>query len=312
MSDAVADFHPCPVLPGCPDCAREPKPTGHISEKERGHPARMAEKGGTPNLPSGSALATCEPLSVRWPFVDAVYCISLRERPERTQSAADRLHALGLCGRTTFHRPTKPATGPTGVAIWESHRAAARHALACGARTALILEDDFVIARPRSAESRTNAAFQRLPPGWNALFLGHWPLSGYFTAPGLLKTRSGCAHAYILNRPLLEWLDAFPIPDRMLHPLVGKGIDAAYASFDGMYALFPMIAVQSGSPSDCINARFYRSGRPRPLTNKFRYRDFVIHRCMRPAEWLCAILSPLHWTCERLGLNTGVQPRDFR
>ena len=36
-------------------------------------------------------------------------------------------------------------------------------------------------------------------------------------------------------------------------------------------------------------------GRPRKLTDKARYRECIIFRCMRLAEMLVVILSPLHW-----------------
>src|SRR5690606_10328962 len=129
-----------------------------------------------------------------------------------------------------------------------SHRAVARHALERGLRRVLILEDD-VCFRRAPDPGRLARQLAGLPPGWRILFLGHWPFRARFVARDLLQVESACAHAYIANEPLLQWLDATPFgAPAELRRGAGKGIDSAYAMLPGCYAVFPMLAVQGDSP----------------------------------------------------------------
>lgn len=185
-----------------------------------------------------------------WPGIDAVYCISLQSRPERAAAARAELARVGLLPITTFYRPLRHPRRPV-QGIWESHRAVARHALERGLRRVLILEDD-VSFRRAPDPGRLARQLVRLPPGWRILFLGHWPFRARFLTRDLLRVKSACAHAYIANEPLLQWLDATPFgtPGAELRKGAGKGIDSAYSMLPGCYAVFPMLAVQGDSPSD--------------------------------------------------------------
>jgi hypothetical protein len=82
--------------------------------------------------------------------------------------------------------------------------------------------------------------------GWWGLYLGHVPIQVYFVRGGLLRTRSGCTHAYLANQPLLNWLATTPPmgADVPTWPLIGQSIDSAMSSLPELYALFPMIARQ--------------------------------------------------------------------
>ncbi len=185
-----------------------------------------------------------------WPGIDAAYCISLRSRPERAAAARAELARVGLLPITTFYRPVRHPRRPV-QGIWESHRAVARHALERGLRQVLILEDDVAFRRAPDP-GRLARQLDLLPPGWRILFLGHWPFRVRFLTRDLLRVESACAHAYIANEPLLQWLDATPFgaPGVELRKGAGKGIDSAYSMLPGCYAVFPMLAVQGDSPSD--------------------------------------------------------------
>jgi hypothetical protein len=142
----------------------------------------------------------------------------------------------------------------------------------------------------------------RLPPDAYGLFLGHWPVSGWFTGWGVMKVKSGLAHALIANRSLLELLDRHePVDPRLSYnPVLGKGIDAVIGSLDGMFAMFPMVAVQRPIESDNLSARTTGAGRPRKWNDKLRYRIFLIQRMPRAAEIFCALASSLHWLRDRM------------
>ncbi|MFO1067863.1 MAG: hypothetical protein U1E14_04985 [Geminicoccaceae bacterium] len=235
-----------------------------------------------------------------WSFLDAVYCISLQERPDRAAGAAAELHRVGLCRLATFLRPARhPRKGIVGC--WESHRLVGMRALEEGQQRVLILEDDvrFDAGIDAATTTRIRAALATLPGDWQIFFLGHWPLRAWFVAPGVLRTRSGCAHAYIASPRLLRWLRDHPWSKRgaATNPLVGRGIDAAYACLSATYALYPMIAVQAAGRSDNSTAAQKRArknkARWRHLVTHSRHREWLLARLMRPAEHAVAWLSPL-------------------
>lgn len=253
--------------------------------------------------PSSPECPHCQNQSVdEWDFIEAVYCISLKEREDRAANAAKELHRSGLCRRAIFYRPIRPERGMISVAIWESHKAVTRHALSRGCRNALILEDDVTFPAPRKHAARALRAFDALPAGWGGLFLGHWPVDGYFVARSLMKVHSGCTHAYLASAALLQQItDSTPPPKgETCHPIVGRGIDGMLACREDMYAVFPMIAVQAPFTSDNVSLHLSRAGKKRPVTDILRYRALVIVHGMRAAELLCVLLSPVHWLRSRL------------
>jgi len=246
-----------------------------------------------------------------WSFVDGVYCISLQDREDRAAEAAAQFHTFGLCRRVLFYRPRRPPKNST-EAIWESHRNVARHALAAGHRTVLIFEDDAIFRpalTPRKL-SQVHGAFLSLPPDWTIFYLGHWPLRVRFVRPNLVRTRSACTHAYIATRTLMEWLVSTPYaPVPATSAVIGKGLDAAYARLGGTYAYFPMVAVQSASPSDHISRGKHKEIRTlRHLVTRTRLHDYILSYGMRPAELFAAVLSPLQSWHEPAGMhNNGVR-----
>lgn len=268
VGDATPLFHPCPPQPGCRYCG-----AGAGAESD-----------------------------FDWSFIEAAYCISLRHRADRMAAAAAQFHRLGLCRKLTFFRPEKHPTMPK-VGIWESHRAVALEALARDQRTILVLEDDVQFARhvgPRTVRAVARA-FATLPSDWMIFFLGHWPMRAWFVRHNVLRTASGCAHAYVAGPRLLAWLKEHPYGTAPIVRMVGVTIDAAYAALPATYAYFPMLAVQSASPSDHMSNE---PGRPmkklRHLITRSGHRELLQSRLMRPTEFAVALCSPFLYLLDRL------------
>ena len=260
-------FHSCPPDPSCPYC--------------------------------NGTIAAAQALD--WSFLDGVYCISLRSREDRAITVAAQFHAVGLCRQVQFYRPLRyPGRGYIGS--WESHRAVAGHARERGCQTTLILEDDVQFVRrlsPRSVRA-IGRAIERLPPYWMIFFLGHWPLWAYFVRPNVLRTSSGCAHAYIASPRLLRWLHAHPwgTPGIAKRRLIGKALDSAYAKLPATYALFPMIATQSISRSDNFAVSRKKNTKLKHIVTHSRHREWLLSKLMRPGEAIVVLLSPLFFIAQ--------------
>jgi hypothetical protein len=255
-------FHPCAPDPSCPYC------NGSID------PAQALD----------------------WSFLDGVYCISLKSREDRAVRVAAQFHKVGLCRQVLFYRPLRfPGRGYIGS--WASHRAVAEHARQHGCNTTLIFEDDVQFVRRLSPCSvrAIGRAIEGLPPDWMIFFLGHWPLWAYFVRPNVLRTSSGCAHAYIVSPRLLHWLHEHPwgAPGIEKRRLIGKALDSAYAMLPATYALFPMIATQSISHSDNFAVSRKKNTKLKHIITHSRYREWFLSKFMRPGEALVVLLSPL-------------------
>jgi hypothetical protein len=234
-----------------------------------------------------------------WSFVEAAYCISLLNRSDRAAAAAQEFHRLGLCRKVTFFRPERHPRKPT-IGIWESHQAVAADALKRGLRTIAVFEDDVRFSR-RARPDSVGAAGQvlaQLPRGWMIFYLGHWPVRAWFLRRNLMQTVSGCTHAYIASHDALLWLRDHPYGTAPLVPLIGTGIDSAYAALSATFAYFPMLALQRAVPSD-HSARSRRIKRLRHFITRSRYREQFLSRLMRPNELLVAALSPLFYLLNR-------------
>jgi hypothetical protein len=224
--------------------------------------------------------------------LDAIYCISLQDQPHRTRQTAAHFHHIGLCRHVTLYRPVRGKNGER--AIWESHRALARHALAKGRRNALMLEDDVFFRQPWDRLApRIARVMAALPADWWCLYLGHVPYQAYFIRPNILRVRSACAHAYIAGPRLLAWL----VDTEPFSPEIARRGTIVGAMFDlpGMYALFPMAALQRFLGDYRVDPRGDRIGRPRRLLDGDRWRYYVIFRGALVMEALSAMLSPFHW-----------------
>jgi len=261
-------IHPCPPDPECPYCR------GTIQSAE----------------------------ALDWSFLDSVYCISLKSRDDRAQRVAEQFHKTGLCRQVVFYRPTKhPKKGIIGS--WESHRAVARLARERGCRAVLVCEDDVLfVGRLTPGRVRAiGAALQSLPANWMIFHLGHWPLRAFFVRRDVLQTVSACAHAYVASPRLQQWLTDRPYgtPGIPMYRLVGRALDAAFACLDGVYALFPMVAIQSVSRSDNFNTVARPKTKLKHLVTRSKHREWLLSNLMRPAESIIVVLSPVTWLIHR-------------
>jgi len=229
--------------------------------------------------------------------VDAAYCISLIEQPHRTAYAAAHFHAIGLCQQVIFYRPHRAAESKQDWAIWKSHRAVAREALAKGHSRILIMEDDVAFRRPIvDLAPRIARAFKAMPADWWGLYLGHVPIQAYFVARGLLRTRSVCLHAYIANVPLLEWLATTEprTAEVPVWPLIGRTVDSAISNLPGMYAISPIMALQKYLGDYRVDSRFNWDGQRRSWSDINRWRNLFIFRGALVAEVAAILASPFH------------------
>jgi hypothetical protein len=173
--------------------------------------------------------------------LDAIYCINIQEQPKRFADMTALFHREGMCGDVTFYRAKRGRFST--LAIWRSHREVAREALRRGQSRVLVLEDDLEFLRPWGSILKSiRKAEARLLAGWFALYVGHSPLQGFFVGPAVMRVSSSTTHAYVANKPLMDWLDATPPMDPYVpvrSRVIGYGIDAAFACLPGMFALFP-------------------------------------------------------------------------
>jgi glycosyl transferase family 25 len=226
------------------------------------------------------------------PFFDAAYCLSLEERPLRRAAAEAHFSELGFADRLIFNLERRGGHAPRE--IWASHRKMARHALDQGFQRVLMLEDDahFLIGASE-LRRRLSRAFASLPASWRGLYLGHAPLQMFKVAKGLARTRSATTHAYIANRPLLEWLaSAEPLDPEIPVHWIGVSIDAALANRPEMYALSPMVAIQRPFAECRVDSARDEDGRPRSPLDPMRYRTWALADGLRAAELLALAASP--------------------
>ncbi|MGD9920528.1 MAG: hypothetical protein AB7V13_03650 [Pseudorhodoplanes sp.] len=229
--------------------------------------------------------------------IDAAYCLTLAESPEREASVVAHFHDIGLCRRVVLRRANR-LKERVNAAIWESHRDAARHALARGCQRVLIMEDDVAFNQPVAEFSpRVSRTFKALPDDWWGLYLGHVPVQAYPVGRGVVRARSGALHAYIAHTPMLEWYARYrpraaEIP---LWSLLSPAIDAATSLLPKMYALFPMVAFQRDTGDRRIDSSHTMAGTRRSLFDFDRYRYLVLFNGMRVAEILAVLGSPFHW-----------------
>ena len=243
-----------------------------------------------PNLHACEFTKRFKAATFDWSFIDAAYCISLFEREDRAAQATAAFNEIGLSSRLLFYRPNRHPTNPA-QGIWNSHREIARRALAAGHSRIAVFEDDVCFDRglsPRKLD-QIKRLLQSLPEDWQIFFLGHWPLTCRFVRLGLLQTRSVCAHAYIANRNLLEWMATSDYRQHQLDnpksTIVGTGIDHAFAKLPRAYAVYPMVAIQSASPSDHLRSpKRGNINRLWHIATRTRLRDWGISHLMRPNE----------------------------
>ncbi len=179
-----------------------------------------------------------------WDFFDRLYCVSLREREDRRNSALEEFSKAGLADRVEFVLGERhPSNMEQGV--YESHMICLRKGLEAGARNIVIFEDDVEFDRFDPERLRSCTDFLRQQPEWKVLLIGALIRSSRKTNnPCVQKVRyQSLTHAYALNRHYAETLAYEPwqgiVNDTLFRPLA-----------DDVYAIYPMCAFQKNFTSD--------------------------------------------------------------
>lgn len=179
-----------------------------------------------------------------WDFFDRIYCISLEERTDRRQAAANSFAKVGLTGKVEFVL-VKPHPSNRERGMYESHMTCLRKGLESGADSILVFEDDIIFDRFNAAHFKQSINFLEQHPTWKVFLLGALIRASRKTGnPFIQKIRyQSLAHAYALNRPYAETL--------AYQPWQGIVIDTIFRPLkDDIYAVYPMFAFQNDFTSD--------------------------------------------------------------
>ena len=187
-----------------------------------------------------------------WDFFDRVYCVSLKERTDRRLEAAAQFKAVGLFPRVEFVLVDRhPQNSEQGIYL--SHLQCLEMGLSAGANTILVFEDDVVFRRFSAQGLERCTAFLATHLDWKAFFLGCLVRGSRKTGCPAIRSLAyrSLAHAYALNRPFAETLVAKPWQGVAYDALLSRQIDET----DGFFGIYPLVAFQSGSPSDNFRHR---------------------------------------------------------
>jgi GR25 family glycosyltransferase involved in LPS biosynthesis len=190
-----------------------------------------------------------DPATDVWSFFDRIYCISLKQRPDRRAQAAAQFARVGLADRVTYMTVARHSTDRE-QGIYASHIACIRKGLADGARHILIFEDDVMFERFSPARLDAALAFLGRQPDWQILFLGCLVKRSRATETAAVrKVAYRClAHAYVLHRSCAERL--------VQKPWSGIPFDVMLSGLkDGLFACYPSFAFQSNAASDNLRLR---------------------------------------------------------
>ena len=186
-----------------------------------------------------------------WSFFDRIYCISLKERPDRRAQAAAQFARVGLADRVMYMMRRSAIPRIASRAFTSPTWPASARGLADGARRLLIFEDDVIFKRFRPGATRPPPLiFWIGSPDWQILFLGCLVRKSRGTeTPAVRKVAYRClAHAYALHRSCAEQL--------VQKPWRGIPFDVMLSRFDhGLYACYPSFAFQSDTASDNLRLR---------------------------------------------------------
>ena len=204
-----------------------------------------------------------------WSFFDSIYCISLKDRPDRRAQAAAQFAHVGLADRVKFLCVDRHATDAE-QGIYESHRACIRQGLAEGAVHILVFEDDVIFERFSSARLEAALSFLCQQSDWNIFFLGCLARKSWATeSPAVREVDYRClAHAYALNRAFAEQL--------VQKPWNGIPFDCMLRFNNGLFACYPSFAFQSDAPSDNLRHR---------KLDRFRRLCGGLRRIQKVNEW---------------------------
>ncbi len=185
-----------------------------------------------------------------WDFFNKIYCISVRQRQDRRQSARLEFAAAGLLDRVEFilveKHPENPEQG-----IYASHLLCMEKGLAAGADTILIFEDDILFSGFQ--ESVLEDACQGLTgyPDWQGLFLGG--IVSRIEKSGnraLVLIGYRClTHAYAVSADFAEQIIRIPWQGIPYDGVLKRESEKA-AGRRRFFAVQPMFAFQSDSATD--------------------------------------------------------------
>lgn len=192
-----------------------------------------------------SSLQKIESLpELHWNFFDQIFCISLKERPDRREKVRLEFAKVGLQDKVNFLIVNRhPHDCEQG--IYESHLICIQKGLEAKAERILIFEDDVCFDRFNNARLKDCIDFLLRHPTWNVFFFGCL-VSGIQRTPfkNVLKIKyRSLTHAYVLNRKFAEVL--------IQRPWQKVAYDDFLKSFNQeFYAVYPSFAFQNDSTSD--------------------------------------------------------------
>ena len=184
-----------------------------------------------------------------WNFIDRLYCINLRNRPDRRRRSASQFEKIGALKSieymTTERHPQNSEQG-----IYESHIHCIQKGLEAQARSIAVFEDDVVFENFDPERLENCVRFIIDQPHWDALFFGclvtrSWPTSS--SAVRRIHYRS-LAHAYVLNRPFAEKLVKIPWSGRPFDAILHDFVRSAFV-------VYPSFAFQGSTRSDNYRLR---------------------------------------------------------
>ncbi|MDI6741822.1 MAG: hypothetical protein QMD11_03695 [Smithella sp.] len=179
-----------------------------------------------------------------WDFFDRLYCISLRGREDRRQSAFNEFSKVGLADRVEFVIVDR-VSNDFEREVYESHMLCLQQGLKAGANNIVIFEDDVEFDRfnPECLEKCTE--FLKQHPEWKVFLLGALIRSSAKTTESCVQQvrYQSLTHAYALNRQYAETIAYVPwsgiVNDTLFRPLK-----------EDVYAIYPMCAFQKNFTSD--------------------------------------------------------------
>lgn len=200
-----------------------------------------------------------------WGFVDKIYCICITERDDRYQESMEQFKKVGLtpslvqsANVVEYYRPNRDRSThvkrPSARGGWESHRHLITTSYNAGHRYILIFEDDVYFNKymcPERLQHIAHCMKHKLPDKWDIFFLGHFP---YFSLPrtgNVWRVWAEMCHAYIIDvtGKVATYIREHSY-DSLRQGMYGHPcIDRIYMTKAKAFAYYPMVALQSGSPS---------------------------------------------------------------
>jgi hypothetical protein len=179
-----------------------------------------------------------------WDYFDRFYCVSLKQREDRRQSAVEEFAKVGLDGRVEFLISERL---PYDIMqqIYESHMTCLQKGLEAGARNIVVFEDDVGFDGFSPEKLQNSVDFLKQNPKWKVFLFGALIRSSSKTEnPHVQKVRyQSLTHAYALNKDYAQMLAYVPwqgiANDTLFRPLM-----------DDVYAPYPMLAFQKDFSSD--------------------------------------------------------------